>query len=1249
MTTKLSQSDLKFYPSERLTDSDDGGGLALGTPIKGVANELFNPISSIARVNGGLYARLAYAGVQRADDEPLIGSFLAITKPPADPSVSYLIFKAHKFGESRLDGIKRIESFSVASIESKMTLLSVQPTGSKIVQAYQRVGESLPLVGDVYCLRQDKKGYPQIEQYIQVVKVESETRTFYNPKTNKDFERVVVKLQISQSLTGDFLGAEYPSEEYIDTPCKIRETSVVDAGAYYGVKPITTAIKAGIQTITVPSLTEKLVPTNQVETHLVDLSIGGSNSTLIGADGKLRLKHYNHHHTGRITTIYTGNAITVGSVSLAVSSQSPIIDRPTGNNAGTLYLDDKAVGVVDYATGLLQITSADIIYNIGDLSFSPAGKLSNVSDSLFIPVSLNNRSYSYVFNLPLTVASGSLTVKYRSNGRFYTLTDDGTGALKGASAGFGSGAFNVKTGSVTLSLGELPDVGSGVLLTWASTATTFDRKNETPRAVMILPLKQSADPSSIRLSWNSGGEKSATVSAQGVITGDWVGRYNADKHRLEIATDVFDHPQGALDVTISYNKGDKTHQSHKAPLRGDNGTVSLNLTGEGQSTGAITPNSVKVRFNLLIEDYDHIIKGSAYTRFVDPYKVLTDDGQGRLIDETGKDFGTVDYINKRLTFLPDTTVKIPKATYAKTKIGEVVLGERKETPTQPLPGLTISTNNARTEQTVQDIFKVAFTGYEYINAGASMPIDESALVEVWFYDETPSTKVTESVKSGTLEIDVLPTFAEQILLGSLNMSFAGKTFYDNNGLLMCDLNQATGQATVAGQVDYQNGVVSIKAGVVSTSGYYKNGNSWVVSGYVPPSLNSLISAIDIAPIASTAFITPSSPIRPQSLQIRATTIGGKLIRGTSNARGEITGDGITGTVDYEYGVVSLRFGKWVAVTDEIRQAEGFDDAQIKDGKVWQEMPVLGESVLYNAVSYSYLPVDSTTIKIDTVRLPQDGRVPIFRRGDTILIANSQSQTLDTALTGGQVITLNRQNVARICLKDSLDKAVNATLWDYDLVKGTISFNSNLNLSGYQLPLIATTTIEERNRILTADIDGTLSLIFPTKYAYPTDNTYVSSVLIGGDLQVKASVPFTQRNWDNVWRDEPNGAELLNRLNVKNYPIQLTDDGAISERWLIKWTSSSQFELYGETLGFVKRSDTLTDLAPINPATQKPYFTLPKQAFGADAPWSAQDVIRFNTKGTLIPFWVLCAVQPSSKAFDGEDGFKLCLFGDTSEG
>ncbi|MDO5652350.1 MAG: hypothetical protein Q4G13_09515 [Moraxella sp.] len=98
-----------------------------------------------------------------------------------------------------------------------------------------------------------------------------------------------------------------------------------------------------------------------------------------------------------------------------------------------------------------------------------------------------------------------------------------------------------------------------------------------------------------------------------------------------------------------------------------------------------------------------------------------------------------------------------------------------------------------------------------------------------------------------------------------------------------------------------------------------------------------------------------------------------------------------------------------------------------------------------------------------------------------------------------------------------------------------------------------------------------------------------------------------------------------------------------------WVDLTTTLLYGETLGFVVKTDTLQDLAPINPATKKPYFTLPKQAFGNQAPWAAQNVIRFNTTGTLSPIWVLCAVQPSSNVQEGKDGFTKVLFGDTVEG
>lgn len=500
-----------------------------------------------------------------------------------------------------------------------------------------------------------------------------------------------------------------------------------------------------------------------------------------------------------------------------------------------------------------------------------------------------------------------------------------------------------------------------------------------------------------------------------------------------------------------------------------------------------------------------------------------------------------------------------------------------------------------------------------------------------------STATTEVVKSGQLEIDLLPSFAETTLPSSINFGIGAKNYLDKSGMIVTDLNPSTGESTVAGVIDYTASKVKLNAG------------SWQSVGAIAVKLNSLATTINANTVDAVTFRTPKSPVRPSSLTIRATAFDGTKITLVSDNSGNITGGSGSGKVDYEYGVVDVRFGKWVA-DDAVAQAQSwYNTKNVSNGKVWKPIHVFADSITYNASSYSYLPIDSNVTKIDTVRLPKDGRIPIFKRGYDILISNRKVDNLGSAFTGGQTIQLSRPDVDRICLNDADNKAVNAELWDYDLENGSITFKPSIDLSSYKMPLSAVHIQEQRNRITDTDIDGTLSLQFETNRLYPIEDTYVSSLLLSdGDLQVRVSVPFTQKNWDNVWRDTPNGSQLLNKLNLTSYPMILTDDGAITDRWLIKFTSGSQFELYSEALGFVGKFDTLTDLAPINPATAKPYFTIDKRAFGTDTPWSPQDVIRFNTWCTLMPVWVLCAVQPNPNPPTGEDGFEQYLFGDTTE-
>lgn len=72
LKTKVNQQDLKIYPSERLTQTDDGGGMPLGTPK--VPTSYPSP-SHLLLVSMGRFMPCLSMGVLRADDEPLIGAF----------------------------------------------------------------------------------------------------------------------------------------------------------------------------------------------------------------------------------------------------------------------------------------------------------------------------------------------------------------------------------------------------------------------------------------------------------------------------------------------------------------------------------------------------------------------------------------------------------------------------------------------------------------------------------------------------------------------------------------------------------------------------------------------------------------------------------------------------------------------------------------------------------------------------------------------------------------------------------------------------------------------------------------------------------------------------------------------------------------------------------------------------------------------------------------------------------------------
>lgn len=129
--------------------------------------------------------------------------------------------------------------------------------------------------------------------------MKSEVRTFTTG--SKTFKKQVVQLEISAKLIADFIGVDYPVEGYADAPCKVRETAVADAGQYYGVKPLAAAIAKDAMQCKVTSLMEKLVPTNQISTPLIDLTAAGQTQTLFdgtASESNVSLSIDRYHSAG---------------------------------------------------------------------------------------------------------------------------------------------------------------------------------------------------------------------------------------------------------------------------------------------------------------------------------------------------------------------------------------------------------------------------------------------------------------------------------------------------------------------------------------------------------------------------------------------------------------------------------------------------------------------------------------------------------------------------------------------------------------------------------------------------------------------------------------------------------------------------------------------------------------------------------------------------------------------------------------
>lgn len=483
----------------------------------------------------------------------------------------------------------------------------------------------------------------------------------------------------------------------------------------------------------------------------------------------------------------------------------------------------------------------------------------------------------------------------------------------------------------------------------------------------------------------------------------------------------------------------------------------------------------------------------------------------------------------------------------------------------------------------------------------------------------------------------IPTAPNSPLTG---VSFkVGNTLYTSlpDGTLVTDFNPVTGTGTTAGAVDLNTGAIQITNWLASASATVSG-----VHAAAPYGTDAYCDQITIR--------TASAPLRPGSLSIVGST---KTFAGLTHSfnvsadlDGNIVDDWVLGKVDYANGIVRLWFTQ--PTSDVLFPINLNTDLRAKDYS-FLEIPGVAKrlswhaktsSLRYNAVAYSYLPLDADLLGIDPVRLPSDGRVPIFRPGSFVVVGHKGEVT--ATVSNAQTIDCARVRLSRVRVIGN-DGVVINTGYTADLEAGTVTFT---DVSGYSQPVTVEHRIEDMMMTSDVQINGQLTFTRPLSHDYPL-GSYVSSALIAGgngDMFARVSVMFDQATWNGTFADAISGSAATGTFNSTQYPIVVTNRGARTERWAVQFTSGTTFNVIGENVGVIATGSVNSNCLPINPATNVPYFTIPALGWGAG--WSAGNVLRFNTVGAEFPVWVVRTVQQGPETVP-DDSFTLLIRGDVN--
>lgn len=1225
----ITAADIKLIESERMTDTTDGGGRRTARAIPD-GDDIFPKVSRLDAVYGRVNLRKVFGTVDTANVDTYAGAHAIVTDPPDNSRISVCLFSTASDFDQRTEAKDRVESYVVAGPESRMWLYGQQPVGAKAVLVYQQPEEALPEIGDVYALTAENSAGAILQtQYIRLDSITHEVRNFEDDKGTYDYR--VITLGITSPVTYAFRGAETPvrSSASIQRLSKVRITSVADAARYFGVQPLAESTLAGALSLKVPSIYTHIVPTTQRETALSLVEIAGARAYVEAGSA------FNDGADSFPGGDYFFPSGVLPSSILMTNTRAGWPASDDGAGALVFAASPQSGGVIDYDSG--SITNLVTPGADGGVTITArhAVAASQPSHTKQISVTLATRGSLYTATLSPPPAPGTAVVDYRALGKWYRLRDeDGNGTLRGGDTAYGTGTVDYGTGAVVVTLGALPDVDSAVLFAWGSpvhyvqrvgVAVDADARCRQTIQLAETPVVSNSVDVTLRYGGanvlieldNSNTKTTANVAASvdlksGVVTLEYVGNL----------------PDPGANVVVAYSSLEDA-PSTPAPVKI---TQTFDI-GAGVSTielgAAITPGSFSLGLPMLGSMSIGGAGWSSSARY-EGSVALYDDGVGVLRVRAGQFLSAVfAYTGAQGLSTANLVADASFGTinYATGSVSisntAALTGVLWQTPLGLRAGAWLPATG---------------TASKYGSYGVGTPASKPASCSYMPADAlaVPALRSeTFTIAQAPLRIDLTKTIGDSVVPGSVVFRIgpsntSANQYVDRSGAIVRAIDSSTGSATTCGTINYVTGAATITDwATVAQSGA-------VVVQSCLTSRGEFVSD-------QAFFRTSGSPVRSGSLFIQATAEDGMAVSGTSNVDGDITGTLVEGTIEQEMGVVSVRFGEWMPKAGN--EGQPWYNAALIDPndatRVWKPMRVLPSTIRYSCVVTSNVALDTAILGLDPVRLPLDGRVPIFRPGDVAVVHNTQAVVLTNPVAAGATYSAGRANLSDAWLVSAANIRIDPSKYTVNLAAGTVTMGDPLDLTGITQPLTLKHRVEDMVLIADVRIDGTIETAGALTRAYPTTGTYVSSALLFGDMAARASNIFDQATWLGTWTDTVNGDGATAQYNDVLFPLEVTNSGAITERWRLSFTSSTAFQVIGENSGVIATGTTGADCGPVNPLTLQPYFVI--RAGGWGSGWSVGNQLRFNTRSAAAPIWMARTILPGA-ALTG-DSIDVQLRGD----